>query len=252
MPDFFDVHDRFLRTDGVGAWPDRLNARHAAIVDRNRHLFERARVLDLASHDGRWSFAALKAGACHVTGIEARGQLVGRANALMQSYCVAGDRFAFVEVDILKARHLHEQRFELVMCLGYFYHTMHHVAVLELIHATGAPALIIDTMVAPGDDVSIRIARERVDHIGAGYSDSGLALGRLLIGRPTVPALNFMLAHYGFSAEYFDWPALISARRIPVDASAKRSNRNPVVDYALGERITALAIREPDQAGRLG
>ena len=73
---FFDEHPRFLDTGSVFTERHRLNLRHRAIIERNRDILAGARVLDIASHDGRWSFAALKAGAAHVTGIEARHDAV--------------------------------------------------------------------------------------------------------------------------------------------------------------------------------
>lgn len=69
---FFDPYAQFLTTSATSASPSRLNARHAAIIQGNLELFRGKRVLDIASHDGRWSFAALHAGAKHVTGIEIR------------------------------------------------------------------------------------------------------------------------------------------------------------------------------------
>src|SRR3954470_3000649 len=49
---------------------NRMNERYEALFAGNRDIFKGARVLDLASHDGRYSFAALKTGAAHVTGVE--------------------------------------------------------------------------------------------------------------------------------------------------------------------------------------
>ena len=49
-----------------------MNERYEALFASNRDIFDGARVLDLATHDGRYSFAALKTGAAHVTGVEVR------------------------------------------------------------------------------------------------------------------------------------------------------------------------------------
>jgi len=43
---------------------------------RNRDIFDGLGVLDLVSHDGRYSFAALRTGAAHVTGVEVRESLI--------------------------------------------------------------------------------------------------------------------------------------------------------------------------------
>jgi hypothetical protein len=43
---------------------------------KNRDIFDGAQALELASHDGRYSFAALKTGAAHVTGVQVRENLI--------------------------------------------------------------------------------------------------------------------------------------------------------------------------------
>ncbi|MDZ7733009.1 MAG: hypothetical protein U5R31_07715 [Acidimicrobiia bacterium] len=59
---FFDTFARFVDSSETGPWVERLNARYEALIHANRHLLDGARVLDLASHDGRFAFAALQAG----------------------------------------------------------------------------------------------------------------------------------------------------------------------------------------------
>jgi predicted RNA methylase len=50
----------------------RLNQRHKLIVAPFAEQIAGARVLDIAAHDGRWSFALAAAGAAEVVGVEAR------------------------------------------------------------------------------------------------------------------------------------------------------------------------------------
>jgi hypothetical protein len=241
MSNFFDLHDRFVQANGVGAWPLRLNLRHAAIVERHRSLFQGAKVLDIASHDGRWSLAALRAGARHVTGVEVRPDLVKAADDNMAAYGVPNSRYRFVCADAIETPF--ESGFDLVLCLGYFYHTLHHVRLIENMISTGASAIIVDSMVATGDGMGIEIRAEEVDNPANGYSRTGERAGTVLIGYPTLPALSLMFSHYGFAVEYVDWNALLAEHG--VDASASRYNgpENPVADYAFGERATALAYR---------
>ena len=52
---FVDEHDRFRVTRRTAAAAARLNLRHEAMIAANRDILTGARVLDLASHDGRWS-----------------------------------------------------------------------------------------------------------------------------------------------------------------------------------------------------
>jgi len=60
---FFDTYPQFYRTSNTAARPDRLNDRYRAIIDFNRGIIQGSTILDIASHDGRWSFAAIKSGA---------------------------------------------------------------------------------------------------------------------------------------------------------------------------------------------
>src|SRR5438046_1422930 len=69
---FFDQYPRFYETSQTGNVAGRLNQRHHAIFTQNADIFPGARVLDIVSHDGRYSLAALKSGASHVLGIEGR------------------------------------------------------------------------------------------------------------------------------------------------------------------------------------
>src|SRR4051794_35085751 len=76
--------------------PDRLNERYEAMFATNRDILDEARVLDLASHDGRYSFAAMKTGAAHVTGVEVRESLVDKALETFAFYGQDPETYRFV------------------------------------------------------------------------------------------------------------------------------------------------------------
>ena len=67
LMNFFSDHPRFFVTSEIGTEPERLNRCHDVLIERNAELIRGRRILDIGSHDGRWSFAALKAGAKYVT-----------------------------------------------------------------------------------------------------------------------------------------------------------------------------------------
>ena len=108
---FFDKYSGLLKTSTTGVWRDRLVGRYEAIIERNRACFDGARVLDIASHDGRWSLAALDAGAQHVTGIEIRESLVAKSHENMEAEGVAVNdlyTFALERLDkIQKPKNVH-------------------------------------------------------------------------------------------------------------------------------------------------
>jgi 23S rRNA G2069 N7-methylase RlmK/C1962 C5-methylase RlmI len=120
MPRFFDEYSRFYQTTGTGLEPNRLYQRWRMIIDQNRALYHGARVLDLASHDGRWSFSALKAGAQFVKGVEARAELVRRAHENFAYYGVPSSCYHFVCEDAVKFLSENRMKFDIVLNLGFF------------------------------------------------------------------------------------------------------------------------------------
>lgn len=84
FPEFYDSGNA-TPADSIRA---RLNARYEAIIENNLRLIRGKRILDLGSHDGSWSFAAIEAGANHVLGVEPRPELVdARQHPPPQSRC---------------------------------------------------------------------------------------------------------------------------------------------------------------------
>lgn len=254
---FFDAYPRFFRTSQTSPWPDRLNARHEAIIAAHRDDIAGARVLDIASHDGRWTFAALMAGAAHVTGIEPRAELVTEAEASLGAYGIDGQRFRFITGDVFE--HLDGQRFDVVLCLGFFYHTLRHAELLDRIERCGARLVVIDTEVTPaaelppdvpssdprhvrGNPFGLQLLREAVEDQRMGWHDRLTRNGHTLVARPSRAAIRFMGEHFGYAMKEYDWPAHFQRR--PGDAAA-------MVDYAEGWRGT-YTLRRRDRPSAAG
>lgn len=245
---FFDQHPRFYRTSQTSPLPLRLNARHKAIIGGSAEQLRGARVLDIASHDGRWSFAALKAGAAHVTGIEPRAELIANACASFAEEGIDPARHDFLAGDVFDR--LQGMDFDVVLCLGFYYHTLRHAELLDRIQRTGARWVVIDTEVVPppdldapaaadarlvfGNPYAIQLLREPVDDQQMACSDVMTRDGHTLVGRPSRPAMAFMAAHFGYAIDRYDWPAHFA--RHPDDAAA-------MVDYHEGWRETFYLSR---------
>src|SRR5262245_10262502 len=97
---FFDAYPVFFQSSPVGSSRQRLNRRYDALIASHLPHIEGKRVLDLASHDGRWCAAALAAGATHVTGIEARQIWLDTAAAAIAACRFSADRYEFLRGDI--------------------------------------------------------------------------------------------------------------------------------------------------------
>lgn len=120
---FFDQYTQFYES-GITPNANRLRCRFDAIINANMEVLAGARVLDVASHNGRWSAATVLAGkAAHVVGVEPRADLVEVANKVAAEIGIA-DRVDFrtaTIMDFLKSEDLADDAFDVVMCNGYFY-----------------------------------------------------------------------------------------------------------------------------------
>lgn len=246
---FFDDYPRFYQTSETSPFPDRLNARHMAIIQSQAEHFAGARVLDIACHDGRWTFAALAAGAAHVTGIEPRQELLDNAKATLSGYGIPADRHEFICGDVFET--LGAQPFDVVLCLGFYYHTIRHAELLDRIERTGARLVVIDTEVTPrqetppppvGDDPrlvfgnpnGIQLLLDPVENQQMACHDRLTRRGRTLVGRPSRAAVAFLAEHFGYRCDTYDWPAHFS--RFPGHAAS-------MVDYSEGWRDTFYLSR---------
>jgi hypothetical protein len=209
---FFEQFPRFYWTSSTSATTERLNLRYEAIFGENRDIFEGASVLDLASHDGRWSLAALATGARSVIGIEARPELVKAAAKNLGEYGYAADRVRFVTGDVHQVLNTQDFDADVVLCLGFLYHTLRYNELLNGIRTTHARYLIIDTfspyMMEPGPNVNV--VTEYADEHGKAAADVYTRGPSVLVGRPNLAAIRTMLEAYGYRAERLsDWAGLL-------------------------------------------
>lgn len=239
---FAEDYPRFMELSELTPKPERLNERYEAIFASNRDIFEGARVLDLASHDGRYSFAALKTGAAHVTGVEVRQALIDKAQATFASYGQDPDTYRFVCGDVFEV--LAQQTFDVdvVLCLGYLYHTYRHTELMYRIHGLAPRHLIVDTIVVPGTQPYLRMVREPSSEDILSAASDAYSVGQVLVAWPTVSALELLMSEYGFEIEsMYDWKKRLAGR--PPIAGLK--------NYAQGRRAT-LRCRSREAAVAAG
>lgn len=231
---FFDRFPEFYDTSETSSFPWRLSLRHEAIFAEHADLFPGARVLDIASHDGRWSMAALHAGAASVLGIEARPELVDRAGATLRHYDVDEGRFRFVAGDVFEVLAREEPQVDVVLCLGFLYHTLRHNELLTRIRRTGARHVLVDTEIHRSDEAVVRLADEHVDRQGNAVADAFSYGDTVLTGRPTLAALDLLARSQGFTVERLsDWDGLLR----------DNPEADQVRDYRIGRRATLRLAR---------
>jgi ubiquinone/menaquinone biosynthesis C-methylase UbiE len=216
---FFDDFARFVDTSLTGHDVERLNARYTALIHANRDVIKGARVLDIASHDGRFAFAALRAGADRVVGVEHDAQVAQSATENMRLYDVAPERYEFVVGDMFEF--LREARsFDVVFCFGILYHVTDPMRLLTRIAELLPQTVIIDTNISPREAAVIELRNPMT-----GYPPKE---GGEIECYPSRTALNAMLASFGWTYEYFDW------------SSSAMVEGSSMQDYRNGRRVTVL------------
>jgi hypothetical protein len=216
---FFDSFPRFVDSSETGPWLDRLNARYLGLIHAQRDVFPGTRVLDLASHDGRFSFAALANGAREVVGVDVKDDLVAIGMEHFASYGIEPSRYSFLVGDLFDAVH-QAGSFDVVLCFGILYHICDHMLLFNLIAEANPRVVLIDTNVSslPGSVIEVR------SPLAAGPPE----LGSQLEGHPSPLALHAMLASFGWEVSFVDW------------AATGLTDRPHMQDYRAGTRATAV------------
>jgi SAM-dependent methyltransferase len=225
---FFDDYPRFFETSETSPSRSRLNLRHRAIFEGRSDAFAGARVLDIASHDGRWSFAALQAGAAHVTGVEPRPDLVESAGETLASYGVATDRYRMICGDVFDVLGDEPLDVDVVLCLGFLYHTSRYTELLHGIAGLRPRHVVVDSQVSPRRTKPVVVLRlDRDERQREAYGDPFCPPGVTVVGDPSVPAIELLLDTYGFQvADRVDWKRLAPA------------GAGGIGDYLQGRRVT--------------
>jgi 2-polyprenyl-3-methyl-5-hydroxy-6-metoxy-1,4-benzoquinol methylase len=231
MAEFFDQYPRFYNTSRTSPSVDRLSFRYHLIIEQNRSLIEGKKVLDLGAHDGRWSFAAIKAGAASVYGIEPRKRLVDNANATFAEYGVPASAYKFVRRDGYRELERLErtgEKFDTAMVLGFLYHTAREYEVIYRLARLACSAIIVDTRVLRNvkEQPIIRLALESTKAEGSLFS-AGKPVDLAAI--PSLPAVHLMLKAAGYQ------PSTIAPSRPIPEAHC--------VDYKTGIRFTVVGVK---------
>jgi hypothetical protein len=219
---------------------NRMNERYEAMFASNRDIFDGARVLDLASHDGRYSFAALKTGAAHVTGVEVRQSLIDKAQETFAFYGQDPETYRFVCGDVFEVLARETFDVDVVLCLGYLYHTYRHTELMYRLNQLAPRHLIVDTMVVLGKEPILKVHPERDSQDIRSAAQDAYAVGRVLVAWPTLPALQMLLGAYDFEIEsMYDWKSRLAGR--PAMTGLDGYSRGKRVTLRCRSRTVAVA-----------
>lgn len=253
---FFDQYPEFFKTSKTANSPNRLNQRNRVLIENNLNIIKDKKILDIASHDGRWSFSALKHGAKFVLGIEGREELVENANKTMLKYDIPKEKYQFTAGDIHKEiKKLDPGSFDTIFCFGFFYHTINHFQLLSEIKRLNPKNLIMDTSVVKSSQPVIKVANENSSREGAAIRTEIDNHEQVVIGVPSVPAITLMLESLGYKVQQSDWESFgITNWQDIQDYSTKHIKFRNKVGWAIkkiqhpsiigGKRVTLVAERK--------
>lgn len=210
---FFDFLGTNERYAGRDLNLNRLNRRHEFLVAPYADDLSGAKVLDLASHDGRWSYALSAAGAREVVGVEARADQMEQYAAYPDGE--VKDRVRFVHGDVyevlpdLIAR---GETFDVVAIFGLYYHVMNHYDLLKLVRRLQPGLVVIDSEFSLSARPVIRLATEATDsHLNSVAHQEGQVVAP--VGIPSRSAMELMATSLGYAVEWADWETVPTAQR---------------------------------------
>jgi predicted nicotinamide N-methyase len=231
MKSFFDDYPEFYQT---GKQPLRLGARYEAIIQNGLHALEGKVVLDLGAHNGRWSFAALKAGAKKVISIEGRQDMAEAQDRIFKKLGVQSDRYSQHVGDGMELMINAGISCDTVLLLGIYYHVHNHLDWVKAIRGTGAAAVITDTEITPCDqkDIIVRYKFEDNASLMSTPFESFPGFGKGIVGHPSRAFVNYSFAAYGYATNEVAWRPLL-----------EKWGAKGMDDYASDRRSTFFAKR---------
>ena len=210
---FFDFLAENPRYEGSKLALNRLNQRHHFIVEQYAAEIAGGRVLDLACHDGRWSYALAAAGAREVVGIEGRAEVVAEFAAYPDDEAKARVRLEVGDVFEKLARLTAAgEKFDVVAIYGLYYHVMDHYRLLSLVAALQPGLVIIDSVFLNRPQPLVKLGFEPTDDkFNAIAQRNGQA--QAPFGVPSPAAMDLMAEALGFTTTWSDWSAVPRRRR---------------------------------------
>jgi hypothetical protein len=238
---FFEKYPKFYGTGNTGAGV-RLNARYECLIQQHSQHIKDQTVLDVGSHDGRWTFAALSAGAKRAIGVEPRPCLAETATETLLEYGTRRERFEFHNTDALDLLRRARLNVDTVFLFGVFYHIHYHVELLKELWKTGARAIIVDTHTCPDREGPksaagwfgnvISLIPEQVDNISNAADEIFPGAKISIVGHPSARAVTFLLRAFQFEPSEIPWQPFLD-----------KWGKEGLEDYASGKRRTYLAVR---------
>lgn len=149
------------------------------------------RVLDLGCNAGFWSLCAVEAGCDFVLGVDGRQMHIDQAEFVFAQKSIPRDRYEFQRADVFDYLAAEKADFEIVLCLGLFYHISKHMTLLEGIAAVNSDLLILDTALSQRGEGVLEVLKEPLD-------EPRNACDYELVMRPGRAVVREMVREFGY------------------------------------------------------
>lgn len=207
----------FLRTNRTYPDVNRLNRRCEMLLSRNLPSIRGKKILDIASHDGTFSYACLHLGAKHVVGVEPRTHLVKDATKNLTSLGYKNSEFNFVEDDVFNyLPTVQIGQFDTILCFGFLYHTTRQTELLAQIRRIKPVYFILDCRVETFKIPESQLrgfqrmeCRETAGYLVYYYENTSRDVATFhhtgLSATPTQSLIEAWLTDYGFKYQQLHW-----------------------------------------------
>ena len=207
----------FLKTSRVYATAERLNHVCEVLLTRNIHTIRDKSILDIASHDGTYSYACLQLGAKYVVGVEPRSHLVKDAIENLTSLGHKKSDFTFIADDIFNyLPAIKPGQFDTILCFGFFYHTTRQTELLAQINRIRPKYFILSTRI---ENFEVPISklqginrwecRKTAGFMAYYFENPNQDMATIkptgLTGTPTKSLVEALLRDYGFKFKQLAW-----------------------------------------------
>jgi len=172
MKTFVPPNSPFLTTDtrtkrwAIPYHPECVNGRIDVLLDNNRKFLQDKSILDVGSHTGIFSWAALQLGANFVHGIDVEKRTIERCENLFLKEKVGISRYKFEVEDIIEfLEGIEENSFDTVFCFGVMYYMTEPYRLLKLMARAAKETILIDTFTASYSAVQGKDAPKTHPHL---------------------------------------------------------------------------------------
>ena len=143
-----------------------INGRIGVLLDNNRQYLQNKSILDIGSHTGIFSWAALQLGAKFTHGIDVEKRTTKRCIELFSKEEISPSKYKFETSDILEfLEGVEKNSFDTIFCFGILYYMTEPYRLLKLMARAAKETVLIDTFTASYSAVQGKDAPKTHPHL---------------------------------------------------------------------------------------